>query len=1078
MGDTFFYNAEFGDRELSVCGIQVLEEKSTQFCKFNNFTYPVEIGMYFVRDIKFNLAQVLKFLNVEFRLQDFPLQINVENVSLAQSILSNKYNSKVMNLCKIITNDRKDLKICTNFLIANEHQKKYVINCSYNSPFHFLAMEICVKKKCFDRITNNNFYFKKYCDFTKSVNRLFLDDDDDDDANKKKINPYSIILKIGFDIEVINDNIAVFPVAFNKNNQISSVSLHITDGKKELYIIYVLKNENCTCDDFDLVSWKKKLDTLVNVETQICFFDTEFKLLLTLCEDINNNIFARVFYKTCYNIKSVIPFATLILGYNTTKFDFPYILIRAFVYYLNTGNMSLKFFLDNFSQEHVMGKESIHIDLYKYVSTQMATSIPDFKLATVAQTFLGHSKVDFTATDISLLYYGKSCCQCKRIDNNEVKIDGIPSMLQTIYYNCIDCKLLTELFDKFDLAPLLLEKVNFFHRPSIESLTRGKSFTAPFAIDIQNLCGGANAEQTRVRTLQTFFSAHIQHEFYYEIKNILDLKSIDMCHEEESENGALKFVPSEVLGESKMKIFNVKEEKDIEARYVGALNAALPGLYFGIFSADFQSYFPKLAISCGLSLSNVAVIYRGQLSKKKIDVLEGVIKKKKIFVYNYERSLIDGDALLDDSESKYENVKPIEKFPPLDIMTSKERYLLLSPIFNYGLSAIFSTFLDMRSVYKKLVKDDTHSIEQKRIYKAMEILYKTYGNATYGLLGSKFFKYESLASAAGITFFSRIFSLWVTLYLKNKGIKTTYIDTDGLQFCKKEELIRGRLSDLVTPQFLQQREIENEIICKDITENLCKEMKFPNGKCDHNLEAERFSCVCLCLQKKKYILINPKFVQGKHIGYDIIKKGFEKNAIPPIKELFNRTCQCLYENFISTSDIKYGQRFTFDYEPSEFLQACVYFLKIYSEKHGFEVFSQLLQLNKQVNFSLESRFIDRMLLEQRVEGSKVSVLYVLENNEPQICLVENFDSKKHTLWFEKNLKNYTLYLFQSLGLLNSDPKIADFKKNEKEIWTRLDETNITTNNFFSLVNDVETLEEKWLIQNSGKILAPLTLVKL
>lgn len=242
--------------------------------------------------------------------------------------------------------------------------------------------------------------------------------------------------KIIFDIETVSPNKTRVPLGNHFSDVLFSVSI-LKEIDKKLHLICIVNLPAVTQDI--------EINKVYNISLESCetiIVNTEKDLLIKTMNYMRAENFS------------------LIFGWNSASYDFPFLLYRLYYYQLYS-------YIDEFYTQDTMmsyGHQAIHLDYYIYIKKYY--TFDNYKLGTVANDSLGFTKHDISAIHLRYVY-----AHFKNNNNiNTIFNDGNRdyTIHDAIYYNNIDVILVYQLLYNNNSIQSIIDLGNMYNKNIIK----------------------------------------------------------------------------------------------------------------------------------------------------------------------------------------------------------------------------------------------------------------------------------------------------------------------------------------------------------------------------------------------------------------------------------------------------------------------------------------------------------------------------------------------------------------------------------------------------------------------------------
>lgn len=667
--------------------------------------------------------------------------------------------------------------------------------------------------------------------------------------------------------------------------------------------------------------------------------EKEKDLLLQLAADFTSHKFLRALGLS----KNM---AFLCTGYNIDNFDLPYIYARCVYHKL--------FSLANiFSTKTGLSPNAFSFDLW-HAEARVFAGIQNCSLKKVSEMFLNENKIPLNVTAIRKLYNGQNedLDFQKSSPDFYFKKDGtksnVPTAKHFLDYNIQDCLLIPKLFEKQAVLDLLHRMCVFCNIPYYEAISCGNSRRLEnlmFIFALNKHSWLLPIQNNYVFEPQEIPTEQVQTFQTISATNSLlqQIQNIDKKSYDLGEITRICKNYSVSLDDESDEIHFVKSTKG----FAGGANDAVRYIGRNVFGLDAESFYPSIIKEYNLDLNNVLIINSSLIPAKFHQTL---CKKHYVFAYsNLTKGVIDTETW------KWPQLYDISNYHDLVLIILKTKSMLRD---------LVQQLLDDRNECKILLKR-----EYDATIKAKELSYKVMSCCVFGVLGYKNFIYDRIFVAAAITFLARNILSFCIQRLKPKGVKIVYVDTDGIM-CS-------------APFVRTQADVDK------LSVEISKELGFSCIK----FKPESLYKIANILSCKKYITLEN----------ELVCKGFEKNAIPPIKELMKDWFNYYFKYLLQFKQNEYKVTI---HAPSLILAAFTYLDKI---KCNFYDWSVTKTVKEKSSSLLLTAFYQDLISRGTNIGDRVNILALLDSEGNEFfALVETYQGEQ--IDFKYLLRNYLQYL--------------------------------------------------------------------
>lgn len=657
-------------------------------------------------------------------------------------------------------------------------------------------------------------------------------------------------------------------------------------------------------------------------------------------------------------------------------------------------------------------------------------------------------------------------------DNMLAKNLTTPSLENIMVYNIMDCITVAEIF----------KCGNFYNLFNI--------FMTLFFTDIETSSMSGNA--TRLKTCQENFA--IKYNQFLGRRKQDDF----IIH--------VKYISEFNLGNfTNVKIFQPFQFKDGKKKYDGAFNYANKGVHFNIASMDVASYYPNLLRFMSMSYNRLAVITVAEI-KQIPDCSLWFQKYISTGIFTIVNSLPPRDN--DNNETTaylrldyngpeigeiittYEHLQRIPDetmlFINLEHAVSDSSCDLVSEILNERVK--FKNALKMTKKTIAQLKTDNREAEIEKYQKmamkfdANQLALKIIANSFYGVNGTNLYKHSHIPTSAYIALLGRKYLTlmarliqyinydellkieeakpasekrpvctllgeeitrdWLESCMKHLNRMFAFKNEPGLKYSAHIQPSTISLdSDIVyidTDGIYYKARVSSQLVTKRVNEYLYERL----GTSTIVMEDEGTNSMAMVLMCKTYSLVNESngVLKIKHNGY-------EKNAIKPVKDIFNYIAKLVY---ISNT------------EENIYIYPIHLMLDIYSFLLGQNPFilSTKIQLNRHKN--LDTALARYICSQTTTFTGNIETMLILDPNN---LTADNYMSKSIwlqklasgidvTLHLEKTIRIYFKIFLRMIFFMKLMPEVdVKLRENEETVFKKVKNFN---DEIFRLF-----IEERW-----------------
>lgn len=631
--------------------------------------------------------------------------------------------------------------------------------------------------------------------------------------------------------------------------------------------------------------------------------------------------------------------AFLLTGYNIDNFDLPYIYARCIFH-------NLLDFANHMDIKSGISKRAFSFDLW-HAEARIFANISNCSLKKVAAQFLkSDRKIELSVVGIRELYNGGHVYLDLAKNQGEtyftLKGDrtSVPTAKFFLQYNIQDCELIPKLYEAQAVLDLLHRMCVFCNLPFHRAIACGNS------LRLENLM---------------FLFAFNKETWLLPIPN-LHIPAVDLTTDLYNQIFKADTTAQDLSQITKTcKDYAITfEDQEDELYFVsstkgfaGGANDAIRFIGRNVFGLDAESFYPSIIKEYNLDLNNVII-----LDSKMVPRQYRKLLCSKHYVFRY--SNLTG-SVINTAEWSWPQLQEIQDETGLVLIIFKTRSMLKD---------LVQQLLNDRAECKNLLK-----IKYDSTVKAKELAYKVMSCCVFGVLGYKDFLYERIFVAAAITFLARNILKLCIQRLTPKNVSIVYVDTDGIMcFCPK----------------INSQEMVN-LLAVEISSEL--------GFQCIRFKPENLYQIVNVLSCKKYLT----FDYPKEGACELVCKGFEKNAIQPIKSLFQD-----WFRYYFTSLLKYNLDV---YNVETDLRSLL--LAAFTYLHNYQGNYTEYCVNKVVRSSTSSKelegFYHKLIAAGTNPGDRVSIIPVLDEEDDEIFKLSEFYNGER-INYKYLLRNYATYL--------------------------------------------------------------------